>query len=138
MSGPLLFILRILLAACLYIFLGWALYTLWRDLKHQSELSAAHAPSMKLSSPDGALNYRFIKPEVNIGRDPANEVFLTDKTVSTQHARLIYRQNQWWLEDLRSTNGTFLNQEPVSTPLVVTSGDQMRCGQVVLNIKIGE
>ena len=36
---------------------------------------------------------------------------------------LTYRQSQWWIEDLHSTNGTFLNQEAVLEPVVITDGD---------------
>lgn len=138
MSGILLLGLRILLAASLYAFLGWALYTLWMDLKRESEILAVRqAPpiTLKLNAPDQALS--FTKNEISIGRDPASDLPLEDKTVSTQHARLVYHHNQWWIEDLGSTNGTFLNQERVSSPLVITEGDQIRCGQIVLEILIG-
>ena len=41
MSGAVLLVLRVLLVVLLYAFLGWALYTLWRDLQRQAELRAA-------------------------------------------------------------------------------------------------
>ncbi len=138
MSGIVVLVLRIILVLSLYGFLGWALYTLWIDMKQQGQMLAARTPAILLSSEDGSIAHRFTKPEVSIGRDPACDCPLEDKTVSTQHARLIYRQNQWWLEDLRSTNGTFLNQEQVSSPIVITTGDQLRCGHVVLNIEVGD
>lgn len=135
MSGPALLILRFLLAASLYAFLGWALITLWRDLKRQSEQVAfKQAPTLTLQTSGGLSVFQFTKPEVIIGRDRAHDVSLDDKTVSTQHARLSYHHNQWWLEDLDSTNGTFLNHEPISSPIVIADGDQMRCGQVVFDI----
>jgi pSer/pThr/pTyr-binding forkhead associated (FHA) protein len=63
---------------------------------------------------------------------------LEDSTVSAQHSRLSFRQGHWWVEDLRSTNGTYLNNEPISASLVITNGDEIRCGQVVLTVIIGE
>ena len=138
MSGILVLVLRLVLVLSLYGFLGWALYTLWMDMRQQGELLVSRTPAIIISNEDGSVAHRFTKPEVSIGRDPASDCPLEDKTVSTQHARLVYRQNQWWVEDLKSTNGTFLNQETVDEPLVVTSGDKLRCGQVELNIKIGE
>ena len=65
-----------------------------------------------------------------MGRDPASDLYIEDKTISARHAKLSYHHGQWWVEDLRSTNGTFLNDEPVQEPLVLASGDRLRFGQV--------
>jgi pSer/pThr/pTyr-binding forkhead associated (FHA) protein len=141
MSGPLLLALRILLVVALYAFLSWALYTVWRDLKRQSMLltSPQVPPLTLIQKMDGISKpYRFTIPEITIGRDPACDVPLQDKTISVQHARLLYHHSQWWVEDLHSTNGTFLNQEPVSEPVVIASGDQLRCGQLLFQISLGE
>jgi pSer/pThr/pTyr-binding forkhead associated (FHA) protein len=127
------------MAGVLYVFLGWALVTLWRDLKRQGQWAATRqAPPILLRSADEHGDFRFEKPEIIIGRDSGQDVSISDLTVSTQHARLSYHHNQWWLEDLDSTNGTFLNQEPVTGPTVVDNGDQVRCGQVVFDISIEE
>jgi pSer/pThr/pTyr-binding forkhead associated (FHA) protein len=139
MSGQLLLVLRILLAVSLYAFLGAALLILWRDLKRQAEiLAASQSPPLTLLVKDEQMAFHFTKPEVIIGRDPTCDAALQDKTISTEHARLSYHHNQWWLEDLQSTNGTFLNEEPVSAPIVITTGDQLRCGQVIMSIRVGE
>jgi hypothetical protein len=141
MSGLILLLLRIALAISLYAFLGWGLYTLWQDLKEQaSTLVSRQPPPITLSGLLAVESgpYRFITPEITIGRDPACDCTLDDQTVSAQHTRLSFHQGQWWVEDLRSTNGTFLNQESVVAPLVITNGDELRCGQVVFSISIGE
>jgi hypothetical protein len=141
MSGPILLILRIALALALYAFLGWALYTVWSDLKQQSrKLVSPHTPPLTVIVYAGSdtRSYRFTTPQVIIGRDPTSDCHLEDQTISAQHARLDYHHGQWWVEDLHSTNGTFLNQNPVSEPLVLTSGDQLRCGQLTLQIAMKE
>ncbi len=139
MSAIVFLILRILLALCLYGFLGWAFSTLWRDLKNQNQILASRqAPPIELSSVDGSHVFHSNKPEIVIGRAPACDCALEDLTVSSRHARLAYHHHQWWVEDLGSTNGTFLNQETVAAPLVIASGDQIRCGQVVMIIAISE
>ncbi|MFO7624638.1 MAG: FHA domain-containing protein [Anaerolineales bacterium] len=139
MSGQILLVLRILLAASLYAFLGAALLILWRDLKRQVEiLAASQSPPLTLLVKNEQVTFHFTKPEVIIGRDPTCDAALQDKTISTEHARLSYHHNQWWVEDLQSTNGTFLNEEPVSAPIVITTGDLLRCGQVVMSIRLGE
>jgi pSer/pThr/pTyr-binding forkhead associated (FHA) protein len=80
---------------------------------------------------------RFYLPEFFIGRDPVCECLLEDETVSSKHARISYRQNQWWVEDLDSSNGTFLNSQPVTLPTVLADNDQLRCGQVDFKISFG-
>jgi hypothetical protein len=140
MSGPILLLLRLMLVIALYSFLGWALLTLWRDLKRQGELlSSRQAPALTLLRRAGAdfESLHFTIPDVSIGRAPTSDLALEDKTVSATHARLSFHHGQWWVEDLNSRNGTFLNDEPVSQPLVITSGDELRCGQVALTIGIG-
>jgi pSer/pThr/pTyr-binding forkhead associated (FHA) protein len=61
---------------------------------------------------------------------------LEEKTISARHARLYYEMAQWWAEDLHSTNGTFLNDELIASPMVLTSGDHLRCGEAIFEISI--
>lgn len=141
MSGTILLVLRGAMVLALYGFLAWALILLWQDLRRQSQLRIPQQPpalTLFYELADETRSMRFTIPEVSIGRDPACDFSIDEKTVSAQHARLCYRQGQWWVEDLHSTNGTSLNDEPVGEPLVLTSGDQVRCGQVILDIAIGE
>ncbi len=140
--AELLLIVRLLAIIALYGLLGGALFILWRDLKVHSELlSKRQAPTIHLlsESPDAQgekIEHAYQKPEVILGRGPSADCQLEDSAVSTRHARLAYHHQQWWLEDLGSTNGTFLNEEPVSTPFVVTTGDILRCGKIVLTIQL--
>ena len=140
MSAILLLVLRAVLALALYLFIGWALWLIWRELKMHSVLLASRQPpplTLTIESEEAITPLRFTTPVITIGRDPASDYVLDDIAVSAQHARLSYRQGQWWLEDLHSTNGTFLNQQPVLEAIVVTSGDRLRCGQAILNILLG-
>ena len=139
MSGTVFLILRFLLTLCLYAFLGVFFYILWRDLKqHTRYLSDRQSPPLKLIRLESGNVQVFTKAEINIGRDPACECVIPDKTVSTRHARLTFHHKHWWLEDLGSTNGTFLNDEAVTLAMVITTGDQLRCGQFTFTISIGE
>ncbi len=133
MSGPVVLALRLLLAVSLYAFLGWAFVSLWRDIKQQGALLASRkVPPISLAIARGepAPQARhFVQPEVTIGRDPACECPVDDEAISARHARLSFHHNQWWLEDLDSTNGTLLNQEKLAMPTVVMSDDEFKCGE---------
>jgi pSer/pThr/pTyr-binding forkhead associated (FHA) protein len=138
MSGPILLALRILLIACLYGLLGGAFYTLWRDLRRQVNVADISAvPLLTLSGEGESLEiHHFNQEEVRVGRDPAADLCLDHPTISARHAHLSYHHSQWWVEDLHSKNGTFLNGEPVGEPMVITQGDRLGFGQVSLIIEI--
>lgn len=132
MSGPLVLALRLLLAASLYAFLVWALVSLWREINQQGALLASRKIppiSLVISRGDLAPQMRhFTQAEVTVGRDPACECPVDDESISARHARLSYHHNQWWLEDLGSSNGTLLNKEKLVMPTVVISEDEFSCG----------
>lgn len=141
MSGIILLVLRILLAVTLYGFLGFVIYIFIKDLKQQGELLAARQPpplTLIKSVAEGEKSQRYIKPVIILGREPGCDFSLDDQTVSSKHARLAYRKQQWWLEDLASTNGTFLNGDAVNTPMVITHGDELRLGHIEVRIEIDQ
>lgn len=141
MSGIVVFILRIALSLCLYGFLIWAMVTIWRDLRNQGKiLGAPPIPNLTLEILDSQTTNRteFGNDEIAIGRSMNSDFPIPDETVSARHARLRFHHNQWWIEDLKSTNGSFLNDERVKVPTVVVTGDELRCGQINLLITIAE
>jgi pSer/pThr/pTyr-binding forkhead associated (FHA) protein len=141
MSATLLLILRLIMALALYAFLGWAVYTLWWDMKRQTELiNARRVPEMTvITDIEGERrSYNFSVTELVIGRDQTCDLNLDVNTVSAEHARLSYHHRNWWVEDLRSRNGTLLNLELVTTPAILVSGDELQLGQVLLKISINE
>ena len=72
---------------------------------------------------------------ITIGRADDSTLVLTDDYVSTRHARLVPRDDQWVLEDLGSTNGTYLGRARVSDPVPVPLGAQIRVGKTVLELR---
>jgi pSer/pThr/pTyr-binding forkhead associated (FHA) protein len=69
-------------------------------------------------------------PVVNIGRAEYNDIVLIDESVSTAHAKLQRREGVWMLADLGSTNGTFVDGEPVRGEVPLAPGAAVRFGQV--------
>ena len=140
MTATIVLILRLLLAIALYAFLGWALWTLLQEFKQQGDKLAVQkkpAITLYIKIGRGLENVRrFLQPEVMIGRDPNCDLAMIDEALSAHHARLTHHHGQWWLEDLNSTNGTFLNREKLNTAAVVITGDKFKCGNTVFGIQV--
>lgn len=140
MSGSIILALRLILAFALFGFLGWALVSLWRDVRRQGVVLTNRrvtAINLTIHHGDAAPSVKnFTQPEITLGRDPGCDIPLFDDTVSTRHAQLTYHHNQWWVEDLLSTNGTTLNQIAVTMPTVLTAGDEIQCGDTRLTVNL--
>jgi hypothetical protein len=140
MTAVLVLILRVALAAALYAFLGWALFTLWQELKLQGEILASRKkPGILLLAKlanGRELKQHFFQSEVTIGRDPNCDLPIMDEAISAHHARVSYHHSQWWLEDLNSTNGTFIGSSKVTVPTVLIPNDQFRCGNIIFAVQM--
>jgi|SRR5579859_5646473 len=142
--GIIILLLRIAVVLLLYFFLWQVFRMVTRDLRTIGQPSGSSA----LSSPYGqllvvragqsgvAVGKIFpLGPSNIIGRSLENcEVALNDSFLSSQHARLELRGKEWVLEDLRSTNGTFVNEVEVRDQAVVEPGDIIRVGRVEMRL----
>jgi pSer/pThr/pTyr-binding forkhead associated (FHA) protein len=72
---------------------------------------------------------------VTIGRADDSTLVLTDDYASARHARLAPRDNGWWVEDLGSTNGTYLDRTKVTEPTPVPLGVPIRIGKTTLELR---
>ena len=72
---------------------------------------------------------------VTIGRDDASTLVLSDDFASSHHARLSPRDGSWLLEDLGSTNGTYLDRTKVTGPTPLPVGAPVRIGKTVLELR---
>jgi pSer/pThr/pTyr-binding forkhead associated (FHA) protein len=140
MIATIVLLLRLILAIALYAFLGWALWNLLREFKQQGDKLATQkkpALSISIKTDQGQESIRqFAQPQIMIGRDTKCDLSMIDEALSAHHARLTHHHGQWWLEDLSSTNGTFLNREKLTTPAVVITGDHFKCGNTVFGIQV--
>jgi pSer/pThr/pTyr-binding forkhead associated (FHA) protein len=138
MTAILVLILRFALAIALYTFLGWVLSILWQEVKQQGELLASQKKPVikvlaKLES-GKEVQQRYSQTEVTIGRDPNCDFPILDEAVSAHHARVSFHHSQWWLEDLNSTNGTFIGKSKVSVPVVLIASDEFKCGNTLFTV----
>lgn len=125
---------RLLFLLLLYLFLARVIRALLRDLR-----AAAREPADRpgrlvvLESPGGepavgrAFGLDVITP---LGRDVNNAIVVDDPFASAEHAVLTYRGRSWYLEDLDSTNGSYVNGHPIEGVAALTYGDELQVGQV--------
>jgi len=69
------------------------------------------------------------KSEMHVGRDVTNDLVISDEKVSRRHARLYSEGDQFVVEDLGSTNGTFINGARLSGPHLLRAGEQITFGE---------
>jgi len=141
----LIFVLRILLSLILYAFLALAFWVIWRDLqatRAKGEARARDRPALVVvASGDTDLlpgDRLPLLPVTTLGRALANTIVLADSFASAEHARLTQRDGRWWLTDLNSRNGTFLNEVRLQPdePALVAEGDLIGVGSVRLQIRL--
>ena len=98
--------------------------------------SPSSASIVVVHEPDGAKPRTFkLATSMLVGRAPECEIRLSDTYSSQQHARLFGRQGGWYVEDLGSTNGTFVNDQRLAAPALVQPGDRIRVGTTLMELK---
>jgi hypothetical protein len=123
------------------------LFVLWRNYQHSTGANLDTARSERvygtlviLQEIDGHLmvtgeSYPLL-PTTTLGRSPGNAVRIADTFASSEHAVVTLRDEQWWLEDRHSRNGTTLNDLPVTQAMVITHGDIIGIGSVKLRVDL--
>ncbi len=162
MPESLLRILQFLLLALLYLFFLRVLRAVWAEVASPREVSAMPAPARGRSSssreriPAAAKGspgrLRVLEPaerkgqafdlgeELTVGRAAGCQVKVDDTYASQLHARIFRRDGELFVEDLGSTNGTYLNRrgtrnkEKVAGPLALKMGDRLMIGKTVLEV----
>lgn len=70
-----------------------------------------------------------------LGRGADATIRLDDDYVSTRHARFVAHGDDWYVEDLGSTNGTYIGSQRITTPVMVSIGVQVRVGKTIAELK---
>ncbi|TLN09535.1 FHA domain-containing protein [bacterium] len=81
------------------------------------------------SGPNAGQVYSLEKAELFIGRDLANDIIVNDPEVSRRHVRLYLQGNQYGIEDLGSTNGSFVNGQRLAGPYILHAGEFVTLGE---------
>jgi ABC-type multidrug transport system ATPase subunit/pSer/pThr/pTyr-binding forkhead associated (FHA) protein len=81
--------------------------------------------------PSAGKTYPLERGDILIGREPDSTLQIDSPGVSRKHARLIFQNNQYSIEDLGSSNGTFVNGERISKPWSLKNGDVISLGRMI-------
>jgi len=138
-------VLRLLFVGLIYLFLFLVLRTTARELVEIARGTNNAGPggmrqaSLVVEDGEGSTLVRgqalFLPWRATIGRGDDCEIVIDDPHVSARHAEIWHERGQWWLRDLRSSNGTEINGEAVRTVVAIRHGDVLQCGRVRLRLE---
>ena len=135
-----LWVVRLLFLLVIYGFLFAVVRVLLRDLRAASRGPAELGRLVVLASPRGEPQPGGSYPldaVTTLGRDVNNGIVLDDPFASADHAVLTYRGRSWYIEDLASTNGTFVIGVPVEGVGPLGFGDELQVGEVRFRLDRG-
>lgn len=156
MPDPLLTLLKYVFLALLYLFFLRVLRAVWIELREPKPAPAHAAPPaavavaaappappkqgperLVVADPKEHKGAEFaVADEMTVGRAAGCGVSLPDDTfVSQLHARIFRRDGDIFVEDLGSTNGTYINDKKVTTPATLRKGDKVKFGRTTLELR---
>ena len=152
-------VMRFGFLALLWLFVYGAIRVVRTDLRHSGQSRVGTPPTARrrgkgqskraparsagtgpshLIVTDGALKGTRIGltgTPILIGRGSDAAIRLDDDYVSTRHARIAASGDQWFVEDLGSTNGTYVGTVRITQPTTISLGTQVRIGKTVLELR---
>ncbi len=151
MPDQLLNLLKLFLLLLLYLFFLRVLRAVWAEVNPPKVVEAPVKPkrekgARRATGKHGPLVLRLVAPpelkgrsyplgeEVTVGRAAGCQVTIDDTYASQLHARVFQREGQIYVEDLGSTNGTYLNRRKVTGPMQLQRGDKLQIGNTVLEL----
>jgi hypothetical protein len=98
--------------------------------------SSQPAPVTVMVHADGSAKPKamYLATNTVVGRGAECDLRVDDTFVSQEHARIFAKDGSWYVEDLGSTNGTFVNEQRLAAPAMLTTGDRVRVGTTVLEL----
>lgn len=136
-------VLKYVFIVLIYLFIYWIIRLIYLDIKKTYRFYAevqnmehrTQKPLLKLlnrstRAAGKMANFYQVNANTTVGRLPHNNIVIPDSFVSSKHARFLERNGLYFIEDLQSTNGTFINGEKVDGITLLRNGDQISIGPV--------
>lgn len=139
--------LRYFFLALLYLFVILVIRVIYRELSPASAPAPARRPaaprrrsrsaSLVLLGGEGKRTRREweVGEELVVGRSPECSVCLDDEFASNLHAKIYRLQDRYYVEDLGSTNGTYVNGRRINYPIELRGGDRIRVGRTLMEFR---
>ncbi|MGI8775773.1 MAG: FHA domain-containing protein FhaB/FipA [Actinomycetota bacterium] len=146
-------LLKYVFLAVLYIFMARAVRAVWAELRPVQPQTVAPGRSRSTTRSSGRKSKKgpkradvveggslkgksfVLDGELLLGRAERCNVVLDDTYASQIHARIFSRGDTWVVEDMGSTNGTYLNRQKVTSPTELSRGDRIKIGKTVLEMR---
>ena len=140
-------VLNVVFLGVLYLFVYRTVRAVAGQLREKRPPAALAAPRKQRGRPRGPRSVVVVdergsksKPvpldgDLRIGRSDACQLPIQDTYLSSFHARIFRRDGSWYVEDLGSTNGTYLNQRKVTAPAELRAGDRVKLGKTTLELR---
>jgi hypothetical protein len=149
---PLLKLLELCLLALVWLFFLRVLRAVWTEVRGPAVVASRPAaspgrrptpgrrrgtPRLVVVEPKERKGRTYdLRDEQTVGRAAGCQITLDDTYISQLHARVFSKDGGWYVEDLGSTNGTYLNSKRVSGALALKRGDRVKIGATVLEADI--
>ena len=135
MFNVLSLIFRYIFIVIIYLFILAIIRLIYLDIKSMYSIDEEVGSYLKLINRKEMIPYRIkeeytLNEKITIGRGTQNDIVLRDPYVSKKHLNIIEDEGKYFLEDLDSANGTYLNNQKVLDVTMLKNGDRIKLGQI--------
>jgi len=140
MVGELMFnilslVFRYLFIFIIYLFMFGIIRLIYLDIKNMGTTVDEENTYIKLINRKDTLSFKVneaytLDSDVTIGRGNQNDIVIKDSYISKKHAQITIDEEEFFLEDLESANGTYINEDRISDVVKLKNGDRIKLGEV--------
>lgn len=119
----------------IYLFIFSIIRLIYLDIKSINTVTLDGTAYLKLINRIDSLPYKMsehysIDEELTLGRHSENNIYIKDPFVSKRHFKIVEDEGEYYLEDLDSANGTYLNKERLEDVIKLSNGDIIKVGNI--------
>ena len=134
------FVAKFIFTLTIYLFIFAIIRMIYLDIRSMNAIKPNknnRLPYLKLINQREILDFKVdetytLDGDRSVGRLDSNGIIIKDQFISGKHAQFLFKQDNYYLMDLGSSNGTFINGQPVegSEEKILTNGDKIKIGQL--------